>query len=79
MDKEKIMTKIEEEFKTLAVSTDRLDGISVWFKDYWFNIRPSNTEPLLRLNIEADNSKLLEDKIKEIVGKIELLGGKEKI
>lgn len=79
LDKEKIMTKIEEEFKTLAVSTDRLDGISVWFKDYWFNIRPSNTEPLLRLNIEADNSKLLEDKIKEIVGKIELLGGKEKI
>ncbi|MCX6704140.1 MAG: phosphomannomutase/phosphoglucomutase, partial [Candidatus Woesebacteria bacterium] len=78
-DKDEIMNKIEEEYKTLADSTDRLDGISVWFKDFWFNVRPSNTEPLLRLNVEADNPKILEDKIKEIVGKIELLGGKEKI
>lgn len=78
-DKEAVMKKIELEYKSLAVSVDWLDGVSIWFKDYWFNVRPSNTEPLLRLNVEADNSLLLEEKIKELVDKIESLGGKEKI
>jgi phosphomannomutase len=32
---------------------DRLDGLTVDFGDWWFNVRPSNTEPLLRLNLEA--------------------------
>jgi phosphomannomutase len=32
---------------------DRLDGLSVDCGDFWFNVRPSNTEPLLRLNLEA--------------------------
>jgi phosphomannomutase len=32
---------------------DRLDGLTVEFDDWWFNLRPSNTEPLLRLNLEA--------------------------
>jgi len=30
-----------------------LDGLTVDFGDWWFNLRPSNTEPLLRLNVEA--------------------------
>ncbi len=34
-------------------SQDRLDGLTVDFGDWWFNVRPSNTEPLLRLNLEA--------------------------
>jgi len=34
---------------------DRLDGLTVEFDDWWFNLRPSNTEPLLRLNVEAAN------------------------
>jgi phosphomannomutase len=78
-DKEAVMKKIEQEYKSSAVSVDWLDGVSIWFKGYWFNVRPSNTEPLLRLNVEADNSFLLEEKIKELVDKIESLGGKEKI
>jgi len=32
---------------------DRLDGLTVEFDDWWFNLRPSNTEPLLRCNVEA--------------------------
>jgi phosphomannomutase len=32
---------------------DDLDGLTVRFDDWWFNLRPSNTEPLLRLNVEA--------------------------
>jgi phosphomannomutase len=78
-DKMSLMKKIEAEYKPFADSVDWLDGVSIWFKDYWFNVRPSNTEPLLRLNIEANDSFLLEEKIKELVAKIESLGGKEKI
>jgi len=45
---------------------DHLDGVTVGFKDWWFNCRPSNTEPLLRLNIEAKTGGLLEEKLSEI-------------
>ncbi len=36
-----------------GANQDRLDGLTVDFGDWWFNLRPSNTEPLLRLNLEA--------------------------
>jgi len=45
---------------------DHLDGVTVDFKDWWFNCRPSNTEPLLRLNIEAKTRDLLQEKLREI-------------
>ena len=38
-----------------GVRTDELDGLTVSAADWWFNLRPSNTEPLLRLNVEADS------------------------
>jgi len=41
-----------------------LDGITVEYKDWWFNARPSNTEPLLRLSIEADTKEILDKKQK---------------
>ena len=46
---------------------DHLDGITVQFADWWFNVRPSHTEPLLRLNMEAKDSSLLESKLEQIV------------
>ncbi len=61
-----------------AQSVDELDGISVWYKDYWFNVRASKTEPLLRLNVEADTKEILDTKTQELVAKIESLGGKRK-
>jgi phosphomannomutase len=42
------------------VSIDELDGLTVTAKDWWFNIRPSNTEPLLRLNVEAADSATMQ-------------------
>jgi len=45
---------------------DRLDGITVGFKEWWFNCRPSNTEPLLRLNVEAKTKELLDANFAEI-------------
>ena len=41
---------------------DRLDGLTVEFDDWWCNVRPSNTEPLLRLNVEARTEDLLREK-----------------
>jgi phosphomannomutase len=45
---------------------DYLDGVTVRYKDWWFNCRPSNTEPLLRLNVEAKTETLLKEKLSEI-------------
>jgi phosphomannomutase len=45
---------------------DRLDGVTVGFKEWWFNCRPSNTEPLLRLNVEARTQEMLDEKLAEI-------------
>jgi phosphomannomutase len=49
---------------------DRVDGLTVEFDDWWFNVRPSNTEPLLRLNVEARTEALLRDKTEEVLGLI---------
>jgi phosphomannomutase len=49
---------------------DRLDGISVEFDDWWFNVRPSNTEPLIRLNLEAKTRELMEAKRDEVLAVI---------
>jgi phosphomannomutase len=44
-----------------------LDGITVDFDDWHFNVRPSNTEPLLRLNLEATSEELMEQKRDEVL------------
>jgi phosphomannomutase len=54
---------------------DRTDGLTVEFDDWWFNVRPSNTEPLLRLNVEARTPEMLEEKTREVLGLIEGEGG----
>ncbi len=45
---------------------DNLDGVTIQYKNWWFNCRPSNTEPLLRLNVEAKSKELLDEKLSEI-------------
>ena len=45
---------------------DDLDGVTIQFRDWWFNVRPSNTEPLLRLNVEAKTADLLDEKLAEL-------------
>ena len=49
---------------------NRLDGLTVEFDDWWFNCRPSNTEPLLRLNLEARTKELMGQKTDEVLGVI---------
>ncbi|MFA4818339.1 MAG: phosphomannomutase/phosphoglucomutase [Patescibacteria group bacterium] len=52
---------------------DELDGVTVSHPNWWFNARPSNTEPLLRVVVEANNQQLMEVKLKEIVDFIKSL------
>ena len=49
---------------------DRLDGLTVEFDDWWCNVRASNTEPLLRLNVEARTKELLEARTQELLAVI---------
>jgi phosphomannomutase len=49
---------------------DRSDGLTVEYEDWWFNCRPSNTEPLLRLNLEARTQELMEAKRDEVLAHI---------
>jgi phosphomannomutase len=54
---------------------DRLDGLTVEYDDWWCNVRPSNTEPLLRLNVEARTPELLEDRAAAVLAIIREEGG----
>jgi phosphomannomutase len=59
--------KIEEIAELSDGEQDRIDGLTVDYGDFWFNLRPSNTEPLLRLNIEAKSKDILDKTIDEIL------------
>ena len=62
-DVEISLKKIENSFEG---EFDKLDGISYFSDDFWFNVRGSNTEPMLRLNAEAINQKTLDNIIEKI-------------
>jgi phosphomannomutase len=55
-DQQERMRAIETHYAAEGAQVDFLDGITVSFPTWWFNVRPSNTEPLLRLNLEADTA-----------------------
>lgn len=63
-DKKAKMDELARKYKEADI--DNLDGVTIRFKDWWFNCRPSNTEPLLRLNVEAKTKKLLQEKLDEL-------------
>ena len=50
---------------------DRLDGVSISFPDFWFTLRASNTEPLLRLRLEGTSAAVVEQRVSEIMGLLE--------
>lgn len=67
-DKISKLMEIEAAFKKQnPKKISKLDGITVEFSNWWFNARPSNTEPLLRLNLEADSEKLMNEKKDELI------------
>jgi len=62
------LRELEERYADGRIS--HLDGVSVDYDDWHFNVRPSNTEPLLRLNLEATSQTLMEEKRDEVIGLI---------
>lgn len=60
--------KIRKAYESEVSSTDFTDGVSIEFDDWRFNLRSSNTEPVVRLNVESkNNAKLMNDKTSEIL------------
>ena len=60
------LQEIKERFGAEG-KVSHLDGISIEAEDWHFNVRPSNTEPLLRLNLEALSQELMERKRDEVL------------
>ena len=66
-DKKKVLKKVEKHYKSKAKKVSKLDGIRMDFDDWWFIVRESNTEPLIRVNLEANSRKLMLEKKKEML------------
>ena len=64
------LQELKERYAAEGGRISHLDGLSVDFDDWHFNVRPSNTEPLLRLNLEALSHELMEKKRDEVLGLI---------
>jgi len=64
-NKEVVFARLKEKYG--ANITQEFDGITFELENWWFNVRPSNTEPLLRLNLEAKTKELMEEKITEVL------------
>jgi phosphomannomutase len=66
-DKQGVMDALVQKYQGEATEVSYLDGIRLEFEDFWFNVRPSNTEPLLRLNLEARAQEVMEARRDEIL------------
>lgn len=64
-DKDKILKQIKLQYASGKI--DELDGVTVQYRDWWMNVRPSNTEPLLRVTVEANTPALLREKQAEVI------------
>ena len=64
------LQELKERYSSEGARVSHLDGISIEFDDWHFNVRPSNTEPLLRLNLEALSESLMVEKRDEVVALI---------
>lgn len=67
-DARTMLLQIKSHYKNGEIS--ELDGIKVSYPSWWFSLRASNTEPLLRLNLEADTKELMEEKKTELLSLI---------
>ena len=70
-----MIDKVAAHYKAAGAEIDDLDGITVQEGDWWFNLRPSNTEPLLRLNLEARDAKERDRHLDEVLRLIHQFAG----
>ncbi|MDN3649331.1 phosphomannomutase CpsG [Reinekea marina] len=70
-DADEAMSRVESEYKEGAISVEKVDGLSVEFADWRFNLRKSNTEPVIRLNVETRGDRdLMDEKTQELLALI---------
>ena len=73
-DAQSVMESIEAHYLAIGdITIDHLDGLTVESSDWWFNLRASNTEPVLRLNVEANSEALMKKVSSQVLA---LIGGK---
>ncbi len=65
-----VVAAITERMRASGTNVDELDGLTVEHDTWWFNLRPSNTEPLLRLNVEAEDAVSCEAHVAEVLALI---------
>lgn len=64
---DKILKKLKNKYSAAAAQIMEIDGLSAIFPDWWFNLRKSETEPFIRLNLEANSQSLFDKKKEEII------------
>jgi phosphomannomutase len=77
-DAKQAMAVIEKQYgEKNGIEVDHLDGLTINAEDWWFNLRASNTEPLLRLNVEASSEsrmkKVRDDVLNTIRGDLDFI------
>jgi phosphomannomutase len=60
-----VLQRLEQKYSDGQIT--KLDGLKVSYRDWWFNVRPSNTEPLLRLVLEADDRESMQRRQAELL------------
>lgn len=66
-----ILEKLRNKYSSEGAQILAIDGVSVIFPEWWFNIRESQSEPVIRLNMEATSQQLFEEKKAEVIGLIQ--------
>jgi len=64
-DKDAVIMRLKEKYEDGKIS--EMDGVKIEYSDWWLNVRPSNTEPVLRLNLEANTQELMKEKKEEVL------------
>lgn len=67
-DKDAVIARLKEKYRDAQI--EEFDGVTFTYPGFWFNVRPSNTEPVLRLNLEATTQTLRDEKAAEVLAVI---------
>ena len=65
-----VLLRLKDKYGAQAKRITEIDGYKAEFEDWWFNVRPSNTEPLIRLNLEAKTRAKMDEKVEELLKEI---------
>ncbi len=65
-----VLARLKARYGPMARRITEIDGYKAEFDDWWFNVRASNTEPLIRLNLEARTKPEMDEKVEELLGEI---------